>query len=140
MWLLSKTEQKNMHFGLFWIKIYIYFVIYVLLVIILKIAVLEKFFVGEKPKRNNTIAWLTLHIWRSNFDFDFFFLFWKNASQKLKLIIISLRRNKTRNIMCTNATLSYIDQNCVQSLFPKCFLYALHYDRSGTRKSGFRVL
>ena len=39
--------------------------------------------------------------------------------------------------MCTNATLSYIDQNCVQSLFPKCFLYALHYDRSGTRKLGF---
>ena len=37
--------------------------------------------VGEKPKRNNTIPWLTLHIWRSNFDFDFFFFFEKVQHQ-----------------------------------------------------------
>ena len=144
MRLLSKREQKNVNFDLFWIII-IFFVIYVSwirLYFFLKIVVSEIFLcpVGGKPKRNNTIPWLTLHIWRSNFDFDFF-SFLKKCNTKVKIIIvISLRRNETRNIMCTNATLSYIDQNCVQSLFPKCFLYALHYDRSGTRKSGFWVL
>ena len=40
--------------------------------------------VGEKPKRNNTIPWLTLHIWRSNFDCN---RFWCNQN-KLKSILI----------------------------------------------------